>query len=200
MWDLPAQVLPVEQRHDPHEDSQRRKTLQVMQNAYVHIYIYVRGIYLTVQKPLELHQIEMYINLYIDPYGYLRSCSPNLLKVQPLPQGVLRLEHADEAPPDPQRREAIPMQTMPPKVLTVGKPEQAHEDPRRGHGRGGGGGGGSGEHRGRRVQRCIALADAVKMTKLRTSCPFGVLSVKLPDSYFYIGSSTIISYCLFITL
>ncbi len=38
------------------------------------------------------------------------------MQVPHVQEGLLRLQHADQAPEDPLRREAIPVQAVPPKV------------------------------------------------------------------------------------
>ena len=61
----------------------------------------------------------------------LRCPNPTIsFQVPAVQEGLLRLQHVDQAPPHPLRGEALPVQAVPPQVLSVGKPQQAHEDTR----------------------------------------------------------------------
>ena len=44
-------------------------------------------------------------------------------------KGFLRFEHVDEASTNSLRREALPVQALPPQVLAVWEPQPTHEDP-----------------------------------------------------------------------
>lgn len=45
-------------------------------------------------------------------------------------KSLFGFEHFDETSENSLRREAVPVQALPPSVLTIGKFKQAHEDPR----------------------------------------------------------------------
>ena len=45
-------------------------------------------------------------------------------------KSLLRFEHFDETSENSLRREAVPVQALPPPILPIGKLKQAHEDPR----------------------------------------------------------------------
>ena len=61
---------------------------------------------------------------------YIRNIFLCCTQVPHVQEGFLGLEHLDETFEDSLRRKAVPVQTLSPQVLTVGKSQPPHEDTR----------------------------------------------------------------------